>query len=98
MTGTDEGREFDAVIGADGVIRVPADILRTIDGDGRMRVRLTPVVIAEELERRNVTHEEVERIASLQLESRSQVIAFLMAEGALARGRVKPARRKARKR
>jgi hypothetical protein len=41
---------------------------------------------AAALERKNVTAEEVERIASVQLESKEQVISFLLAEGVLAPG------------
>ena len=100
MNGTGETLEFDATVGPDGIIRVPAGILRAIDAErsGRIRVRLLPVIIAEELERRNVTHEEVEQIASLQLESRAQVISFLLSEGALARGAAGAPRRKGRRR
>jgi hypothetical protein len=83
------GLEFEAVIGGDGIIRVPRRLMARLGKEpgSRVHVRLTPEVIHRALRRRNVTAGEVDRIASLQLESREQVIAFLLAEGALAPGR-----------
>lgn len=77
--------DFETVIGADGKIQVPGGVLsRAGTGPGsRVKVTLLPAGIAKALERRNVTAAEVDRIAGLQLESREQVIAFLLAEGSL---------------
>jgi len=81
-----ESLDFETAIGRDGKIDVPEEILHRLaaHGGSRVRVRLIPAAIAAELERRNVTPEEVERIASVQLESPEQVISFLLAEGVLA--------------
>ncbi len=88
MNRSGEGLEFDAEIGRDGILRVPGDVLKRLSaGDpARVRVRLVSAALAEELVRRQVTEGEVERIASLQMESRSQVISFLLSEGALSHG------------
>lgn len=89
MKGNDEGLEFEAVIGADGRIAVPGEIVRRLGSHAGspLRVRLLPEVLAEALERNDVTAAEVERIAAVQLEDREQVITFLLAEGALSPGR-----------
>jgi len=78
--------EFDARVGADGKIDVPEDILGMVGKGGRIRVRVTGAAITSALGRNGVDAEEVERIADLQRESHDQVIAFLLSEGALARG------------
>jgi hypothetical protein len=89
MKGKDAGLDFEAVIGADGKIGVPGEILRRLGthAGSPLRVRLLPEVLARALERKNVTAGEVETIAGVQLEDREQVIAFLLAEGSLAPGR-----------
>jgi len=99
MTGNGGGFDFEGLIGSDGKIEVPGAILERLgSGAGsRMRVRLMPAVIAEALERKNVTAEEVERIASVQLESREQVISFLLSEGVLSRGGGKAGRARGRR-
>jgi hypothetical protein len=88
MKGDGGGLEFDAAIGGDGKIEVPGSVLHRLGvrAGSRVHVRLIPAVIAEALKQNNVSYEEVERIASVQLESPEQVIAFLLAEGALAHG------------
>jgi hypothetical protein len=93
-----EELEFESGIGGDGKIDVPENVLRSLGAHAgsRVRVRLTPAVIAASLERNRVTAEEVERIASVQLESQAQVISFLLAEGVLAPGGGKPLRTKGR--
>jgi len=80
--------DFETVIGADGRIEVPGGILSApgTQPGSRVRVRLVAAGIAKALERRNVTAGEVDRIAAVQLEPREQVIAFLLAEGALSTG------------
>ena len=94
-----EGLEFESAIDGDGKIGVPAEVLRRLGAHAgsRVRVRLIPAVIAAALERKNVTMEEVKRIASVQLESQANVISFLLAEGVLAPGGGKPPRTEGRK-
>ena len=46
-------------------------------------VRLTAKALSAELKASNVSEAEIERIGSLQLESRDQVVKFLLSEGAL---------------
>jgi hypothetical protein len=89
MKAKEDDLEFEAVMGPDGNLRVP-DRVRVLLGKHagtRLSVRLIPRVIAGALARHNVSDGEVERIASVQLESREQVITFLLSEGALARRR-----------
>jgi hypothetical protein len=90
--------DFESVIGGDGKIRVPGEVLRRMGAHAgsRMRIRLIPAVIASALERTNVTTEEMERIASVQLESQARVITFLLAEGVLEPGAGKGPRKKGR--
>jgi hypothetical protein len=97
MKGQSGGLDFETVIDAGGRIEVPEGILSRpgTQAGSRVRVRLVPAGIADALERRNVTDEEVDRIAAVQLEERGQVIAFLLAEGALSPGAA-AARRKGR--
>ena len=91
MKGKDEGLDFEAVIGADGKIGVPAKIIRRLGthAGSPLRVRLLPEVLVKALERKNVTAAEVETIAAVQLEDREQVIRFLLSEGSLAPGRLR---------
>lgn len=77
--------EFDSTIEADGTITVPGEILaraRTEFGH-KVRVRLLDRKEAAVLRERKIGDEEIESIARLQLESREQVVKFLMSEGAL---------------
>jgi hypothetical protein len=99
MKGKGEGLEFETAIGGDGRIDVPREVLHRLGAHAgsRMRVRLMPAVIAAALERKNVTAEEVQRIAAVQLETSEQVISFLLAEGALAPRRGTGRRAKGRK-
>ena len=76
--------EFDASIGPDGTIAVPGEIIARIGRGARLRVRLTGAALASELGSRGVDAEEMDAIAALQRESHEQVLAFLLAEGALA--------------
>ena len=76
--------EFDAVIGPGGTIAVPEEIVARIGPGARLRVRLTGAALASALGSRGVDAEEMDTIAALQRESHEQVLAFLLAEGALA--------------
>ena len=88
MKGHGGDLDFETVIDAGGRIEVPEGILSRpgTQAGSRVRVRLVAAGIAEALERRNGTAEEVDRIAAVQLEAREQVIAFLLSEGALSPG------------
>jgi len=79
--------EFEARIADDGTITVPPQMLEALGSHARSRlnIRLTSATLAGELQINGVTEEELERIASMQLESREQVIDFLLSEGALAK-------------
>jgi hypothetical protein len=94
-----EGLEFESSLDGDGKISVPGDVLRRLGAHAGspLRVRVMPAVIAAALGRKNVTADEVERIASLQLEPQANVISFLLTEGLLAPGAGNPPRRKGRK-
>ena len=86
--------QFDAVVGRDGQILMPEDARAALvpHAGSRVRVRLVPAALAEELEARGVTEREIDAIAATQLEGREQVIRFLRAEGSLAKSfRVKRA-------
>jgi hypothetical protein len=78
---------FDAVIGHDGLILMPEEVRAALlpHAGSRVRVRLVPSALADELEVRGVTDREVDMIAARQLEGREQVIRFLRAEGSLAK-------------
>lgn len=86
MSQTSTADEFEATIDAEGKISVPSAIAERLRGQ-KVRVRLRRLEIATALAKRDVTEEEIERIASVQLESRNQVVDFLLTEGALSRNR-----------
>ncbi len=78
--------EFEASIEPSGTITVPPDIAREFGKRGRtLHVTLTANAISAGLKDREVNEEEIERIGAIQLESREQVVKFLMSEGALLR-------------
>ena len=99
MKTEEEVFEFESSIDGEGKIGVPGEVLRRLGAHAgsRVRVRLIPAVIAAALGRRNVTIDEVERIAALQLEPQANVISFLLAEGVLATGGGRHQRTKGRK-
>lgn len=74
--------EFEALIDDDGRITVPVEIAEQFAGR-RLHVRLHREEISVGLREKRVTEEEVERIARVQLESREQVLKFLLGEGML---------------
>ncbi len=74
--------EFEAVMGNDGTIVVPHGLAKRFVGK-KLHVRLRSEEVASELMEKNVTEEEIERIANIQLESREQVVKFLLTEGSL---------------
>ena len=73
--------EFIGVIGDDGRLSVPPEILGQVDG--RVHVRLGPVHQSSLLREKGVSEEEVDHIGAVQLESREQVVKFLLSEGVL---------------
>jgi len=77
--------EFDSIIDNEGKITVPSSLLDQFRkrSPAKLRVRLSGHVIAAELTRKNVSEEEIERVGALQLESRDQVVKFLLSELAL---------------
>jgi hypothetical protein len=77
---------FDAVIGPDGSLRVPDGARASLapHAGSTVRVRVLPAVLADALLARGVTDEEIDAIATRQLEGRDDVIRFLMAEGSAA--------------
>ena len=89
MTGNRKSVEFESVIDRDGNIRVPEHLRRVMDETphAKMHVRLTAHLMNSTLRKKGVSEEEIERIGNLQLESRDQVVKFLLSEGALAGNR-----------
>lgn len=82
--------EFDAVVNEGGTIVIPDSVLQQLNngGKGRLHVRLSAPDLVADLKSRNVVETEVEEISAVQMESREQVIKFLMSEGALKGSRV----------
>jgi len=82
--------EFDAMLKDGGTIVVPESVLEQLNegGGGRLHVRLSAPDLVADLKSRRVVETEVEEISALQLESREQVLKFLMSEGALKGHRV----------
>ena len=87
--------EFTAKVGRDGTIAVPEETLRQVQSGEKVHVRLSPIHLNAQLRERGVTEEEVDRISAAQLESRDQVVKFLLSEGSL--GPDKAFRRRAEK-
>ena len=77
--------EFEGMIDEHGAIVVPDAALDHFPkGSGnKVHVRLTGPRISSALKEKRVNEDEIERIASLQLESRDQVVTFLLSEGSL---------------
>ena len=78
--------EFEALIDDDGKIAVPPQLRKQFDGT-KLHVRLHKEEISGALRSMHVTEDEVERISIVQLESREQVIKFLLCEGVFAKDR-----------
>ena len=77
---------FDARLKDDATIAVPPEVVKALGRDAAtiLHVQLTPASVWDELRERGITEDEVQAIAQLQMETREQVIGFLLAEGALA--------------
>lgn len=78
---------FETGMAADGSVRFPPEQSRRFHTGERIVVRVQSAPLARELAARGIPDEEVQRIASRQLEERERVIRFLLSEGALARPR-----------
>jgi hypothetical protein len=74
--------EFEALIDDDGKIAIPTELAKRFVGK-KIHVRVQNKEISAGLKERNVTEEEVERIAHVQRESRERTTKFLMSEGVL---------------
>ena len=87
---------FGTTVGADGTIRLPEHVLELLDiTDGaKVHVTVSSMALAAALKGRRVEEEEIDRIAKIQLESREQVITFLLSEGS-ARGKFRARLKKA---
>ncbi len=79
--------EFETELGDGGIIQVPHPLLKKIAGTKRVTIRLTTGGVSRNLRDRRVTEEEIEEIATRQLERRENVVGFLKAEGELSRKR-----------
>lgn len=75
--------EFEAEVTEHGTLAVPAAIAAGLRPGATVTVRLTRGRVSAELRSRGVTEDEVERIATIQLEPRENAMRFLHAEGAL---------------
>jgi len=96
--------QFEGSVGEDGKIPVPPEFLERLQDSAlaKIHVRLTANRLHGALKQRQVSEEEIEAIGKLQLESRDQVVRFLLSEGSLSRrtnrrsrkgrGRKEPAR------
>ncbi len=81
---SDRSIEFEAVLGNDGIIRIPAEAARLLPSRGAVVVRVAAGRKDPLLAERGVTEDEIEAVASMQMESREQAVKFLSAEGRLA--------------
>lgn len=77
-------QEFEGVLEQDGTITVPPEIAERFS-DAKLHVRIEKKEINDRLKKNNVTEEEIERISALQIESREQVVKFLLSQGMLAK-------------
>jgi hypothetical protein len=80
--------EFEALIDAEGKLVVPANVVAMLGniGDGRVHVRITSGALDRRLRSKGITEDELDRIAAMQLESRDQVMKFMLTEGGWRRG------------
>lgn len=74
--------EFEAEIGPEGTLRLPAHLVPQLPEGHRIVVRMTLGVVGS-LRERGVTESEIEEISVRQYEHRENVVAFLHGEGAL---------------
>ena len=69
-----------------GDLVIPAGALERLNqkNGARVRVRVMSDDLSADLRKRNVSEEEIERVAILQLEPRENVLRFLATEGSMA--------------
>ena len=87
MTGKqDRSVEFDATVDEWGKITVPEGMARAFrKRPEAVHVWLTTHAFSDELRKRDVNEAEIDRIGKVQLETREQVVKFLLSEGILRR-------------
>jgi hypothetical protein len=89
--------EFEGSVDRNGMIRLPEHVHDLLKRHhiGKVHVRLRVSTVAGVLRGLGVSEEEIDRIASVQLEPQDQVVKFLLAEGRLKakRGRLEKATR-----
>ncbi len=80
-----ESVEIRLKVGNDGDLVIPKDALDRLNirQGASVHIRLSPAVLSGALRARNVTEEEIEAIAALQLEPRENVVRFLATESAM---------------
>jgi hypothetical protein len=76
--------EFDTTIDEHGAIHLPEILQNALNKGTKVSVRVISTVLSKELKAKKIDEEEIERITSLQIEQRAQVVKFLLAEGTLA--------------
>ncbi len=81
--------ELDVRVDSDGTVTIPSRYLGKLGlrAGSRLKVKLTNRVLSRDLVALGVTEEEIEHVGQLQLEDRSNVAAFLRAQGALSSDR-----------
>ena len=74
--------EIDMRIPPEGSLMIPKRILKrlNVDGGTKVHIRITGGMLSSSLKRRNVTEEEIDQIAFVQMEPRENVVRFLVAE------------------
>lgn len=79
--------EFEAEISTAGGITLPRNLISRIQASDRVIVRIIQGRIPGTLRKRNVAEDEIEMIATTQLEERLNVVKFLQSEAALCRNK-----------
>ena len=74
--------EVDLRIEENGTLVIPKEILNRLNvgRKDKVHIRVTTNILSRQLKQRNVTEEEIERIASVQMEPRENVAKFLATE------------------
>ena len=75
--------EFDTTIDDNGAIHLPEILSQALHKGTKVSVRVISNIISKELKSKRVQEDEIEKIMSLQLENREQVVKFLLTEGSL---------------
>lgn len=79
---TGQRAEFDLMVAEDGSVVIPSEQLKrlNLNPGSNVKLHLKGQTLSEELKQHGVTDDEIERIASLQLEPIENVIRFLLTE------------------